>query len=610
MDNAIRQDELALTAIKKTTAADFVLEYLSQINVDKIFGVPGGAIEPLFDAVSRLNRNTFSPIPVGKGHKPGATIDLITTRHEAGAAFMADGYARETGHLAVCCATTGPGTTNLLTGVASAYMDNIPMLVLTPQTSMATFGRHDLQDSSDDSISTVSMFAHCTRYNSMVTHVDQLKHKLMKAVKTAFTYPYGPVHLSIPREIWNQEMLGIIQIGAASFKPSGNEGYDYESFEALCRLASGDKKLLFLLGPDCLPFAQSVVTCAEFLNADIVTTPAAKGCIQANHPLYKGVLGFAGHRQAEDVLWDDRVDHIVAIGTNLNSFETAGLCDNITVIEKMIYINHVVSDGPVAEAARLQLYGSLKKIFNDFACFLMKQQALVAAREGSPMQHRYNMRQYEGVTQVGCKSSLVLSTRVNQSEKLSLVKPQYLMSKLPGMLPSSARFHVDAGNSWAWATHYLHPNSASKYKIAMGFGSMGWAIGASVGAACAQKEAPTVCITGDGSYLMSGQEITVAVQRQLPVVFVVLNDSAFGMVKHGQRIGGAEQIGFELPEVNFAMMAQAVGARGVTIRNAQALDELDLRALLKSGGPVLLDIHIDAEEMPPMASRLKDLGRT
>jgi len=608
VNNTIRKDELVLTE-RKTTAADFVLEYLSQIKVDKIFGVPGGAIEPLFDAVARFNRNVFSSIPIAKDRKPGSIIDLITTRHEAGAAFMADGYARETGQLAVCCATTGPGTTNLLTGVASAYMDNIPMLVLTPQTSMSTFGRNDLQDSSDDSISTVGMFSHCTRYNSMVTHVDQLKHKLMKAVKTAFTYPYGPVHLSIPREIWDQEMVEATSYNVAGFKPHGNEGYDYDGYDVLCRLASNDNKLLFLLGPDCLPYAESIVACAELLNADVVTTPAAKGCIPASHPLYKGVLGFAGHRQAEDVLWDDRVDHIVAIGTNLNSFETAGLCENITIIEKMIYINHVVSDGLVAEAAHLQLYGSLKKIFNDFTCFLTKRQVLAARLEGSPMQRRCNVIQYDGVAQVDCKSSVALSTRVNQSGNKALVKPQYLMSKLPDMLPSSARFHIDAGNSWAWATHYLHPHSASNYKIAMGFGSMGWAIGAAVGAACAQDEAPVVCITGDGSYLMSGQEITVAVQQQLSVVFVVLNDSAFGMVKHGQRIGGAEQIGFELPGVNFAMMAQAVGARGVTISNAQALDELDLCALLEIGGPVLLDIHIDAEEVPPMDARLKDLGR-
>ncbi len=597
VNNAIRKDELDLAIDKKRVAADFVLEYFDKINIDKIFGVPGGAIEPLFDAVARFNRDSPS------------TIDLITSRHEAGAAFMADGYARETGHLAVCCATTGPGTTNLITGVASAYMDNIPMLVLTPQTSMATFGRDDLQDSSDDSVSTVAMFSNCTRYNSMVTHIDQLKHKLMKAVKTAFTYPYGPVHLSIPMEIWNQEIDDVSAVNIMGFKPRGNEGYDEEGYEALCKLASSDKKLLFLLGPDCLPSAKSIIACAELLNANIVTTPSAKGAVQANHHLYQGVLGFAGHTQAEDLLWDERVDHIIVIGTNLNPFETAGMCSNISIIEKMLYINHVLPDGLVSEAARLQLYGSLKKIFSDFERYLTQQQAIDIPRQTSPMARRCSVIQYSGVTQVGCKGNVAASTRLNQASKSSLVKPQYLMSKLPGMLPSSARFHIDAGNSWAWATHYLHLNSISNYRIAMGFGSMGWAPGAAVGAASAQGEALVVCITGDGSYLMSGQEITVAVQQQLSMIFIVLNDSAFGMVKHGQRIGGAEQIGYELPRVDFSLMAQAVGARGIAIRNAQALDELDIHSLLDGNGPVLLDIHIDSEEVPPMASRLKGLGR-
>jgi len=597
VNNAIRKDNLDLATHKNRVAADFILEYLHKINIDKIFGVPGGAIEPLFDAVARFNRHSTS------------TIDLITSRHEAGAAFMADGYARETGHLAVCCATTGPGTTNLITGVASAYIDNIPMLVLTPQTSMAKFGRDDLQDSSDDSVATVAMFSRCTRYNSMVTHVDQLKHKLMKAVKTAFTHPRGPVHLSIPMEIWNQEIDEANSANIAGCKPQGNEGYDHEGYEALCQLASRDKKLLFLLGPDCLPYAKSIVECAELLNAEIVTTPAAKGCVQANHPLYRGVLGFAGHCQAEDVLWDERLDHVVAIGTNLNPFETAGLCDRMTTIEKMLYINHLQADGLVSEAARLQLYGSLKKIFNDFKALLTQQQVVDVVLQKKLMQRRCSVIQYAHMSQSGCKGAVATSTRLNQTEKSSLVKPQYLMSKLPGMLPSSARFHIDAGNAWAWATHYLHLNAIANYRVAMGFGSMGWAIGAAVGAATAQDKAPVVCITGDGSYLMSGQEMTVAVQQRLSVIFVVLNDSAFGMVKHGQRIGGAEQIGYELPGVDFSLMAKAVGARGIAIRNAQALDELDIRSLLDGNGPVLLDIHIDSEEVPPMASRLKGLGR-
>ena len=600
MGNVIRKDELLLSTQVQRSAADFILEYLSQINVDKIFGVPGGAIEPLFDAVARFNRNTCL--------KP--TIQLITSRHEAGAVFMADGYARESGRLAVCCATSGPGSTNLITGIASAYMDHIPMLVLTPQTSMTGFGRQELQDSSDDSISIVTMLSRCTRYNSMVTHVDQLKYKLMKAVEAAFTYPRGPVHLSIPMDIWHQTVDAELPQVMVDFKPRGNNGYDQENYEALCQLVAGGKKSLFLLGADSLPYIDTITTCAELIGAEIVTTPAAKGAIQANHPQYRGVVGFAGHPQAADLLLDTEIDHIVVIGSDLSPFETAGLCSSDTVNHKMLYINHSVADGFVYESAQLQLYGNLEKIFYDLKNYLHKRQVIDSyAHKKSAYSHRCNVVQYTDLSKAGYDSRIPSSAHIDQPEKGALVKPQYLMAKLPGMFPLAARYHIDAGNSWAWATHYLHLNSVLNYRIAMGFGSMGWAIGASVGAACAQDEAPVVCITGDGSYLMSGQEITVAVQQQLPVIFVVLNDSAYGMVKHGQRLGGAEQIGFELPSVDFAMMARAVGAKGVTVHNAQELDELDMNSLLDTKGPVLLDIHIDSEQIPPMASRMKELGR-
>jgi len=600
VNNVIRKDELLLSTQGAFNAAEFVLEYLSQINVDKIFGVPGGAIEPLFDAVARFNRD--------KGQKPA--IDLITSRHETGAVFMADGYARESGRLAVCCATTGPGSTNMITGIASAYTDQIPMLVLTPQTSMAGFGRQELQDSSDDSVSVVTMLSRCTRYNSMVTHIDQLKYKLTKAVKRALTYPCGPVHLSIPMDIWHQTVDAELPPVANGMKAQCHDSYEQPNYEKLCQLLSGNHKSLFLLGVDSLPHIRTIIECAEIIGAEIVTTAAAKGAISANHPLYRGVIGFAGHQQATELLYGDETDHIVVIGSNLSPFETAGLSSCDAIMRKVLCVNFPLNDDFVYETAHLQLYGNLEKIFDDLKNYLHKRQVIDRfTHKRSIHSHRCNVIQYGGFSKMGGDGRIPSSTYIDQPDKEALVKPQYLMGKLPGLLPSKSRYHIDAGNSWAWATHYLHLNSVLNYRIAMGFGSMGWAIGAAVGAASAQDEAPAVCITGDGSYLMSGQEITVAVQLQLPVIFVVLNDHAFGMVKHGQRLGGAEAIGFELPPVNFAMMARAVGAVGISVENAQQLDELEIDQLLDTKGPVLLDIHIDPEEVPPMASRMKELGR-
>jgi len=183
------------------------------------------------------------------------------------------------------------------------------------------------------------------------------------------------------------------------------------------------------------------------------------------------------------------------------------------------------------------------------------------------------------------------------------------MRELSVRFPASTRFIIDAGNSWAWSLHYLLPKSQGLYRNAMGFGAMGWAIGASVGTAFGCPATPVVCLTGDGSWLMSGQELTVAVAEKLPVIFVVLNDGALGMVKHGQRLGGAEPVAFELPPVDYAQMAHAMGAAGEDIAAVTDLERLDFEAICRRAGPTLLNIRIDPEEVPPMGLRMKTLGR-
>jgi acetolactate synthase-1/2/3 large subunit len=181
------------------------------------------------------------------------------------------------------------------------------------------------------------------------------------------------------------------------------------------------------------------------------------------------------------------------------------------------------------------------------------------------------------------------------------------MFELASKFPEETRYLVDAGNSWSWATHYLHPRSSGKYRIAMGFGAMAWAIGAAVGTAFGCPGSPVVCLTGDGSFLMSGQELSVAVAEKLPVIFVVLNDRALGMVKHGQRLGGGEPVAFELPPVDFCMLARAMGAQSYCIRSPKDFAALDVGRICRHAGPTLLEIHIDPEETPPMGGRMKAL---
>ena len=207
-------------------------------------------------------------------------------------------------------------------------------------------------------------------------------------------------------------------------------------------------------------------------------------------------------------------------------------------------------------------------------------------------------------------------TAAHYSEGVNGIPPQTLMLELARRFPCGTRFFADAGNSIAWSIHYLHAEAVSTgkekragwYRTSTQFASMGWAIGNAVGAAMGNTKTSVVCITGDGSLLMNGQELTVAVAEQLNIIFVVLNDSAFGMVKHGQRLAGAEPVAYELPRVDFCAIAQAMGANAYRLRTMFEFNALDIEALCHLQGPTLLDVYIDAEATPPMGTRVKVLG--
>ncbi|MCI2284646.1 hypothetical protein L3081_16175 [Colwellia sp. MSW7] len=258
--------------------ADLIIHYLKLLEVDYIFGVPGGAIEPLFNAIARSN----------DGYSP----KIVVARHESGAAFMAEGYARETGKLGVCCATTGPGSTNLLTGVASAYADNVPVLVITAQTPLPKFGRNALQESSCTAIDTVAIFKHCTRYSTLISHTEQIHPKLISAIMAANRIPKGPVHISIPSDILRQPTV------IASKMKIGRLVQDFtltdnDAVEKLTVMLSNTWRIALFLGKGCGSAIDEIMEFSDLTHAPIVTAPAGKRWLDGYHTRYRGVYGFA-----------------------------------------------------------------------------------------------------------------------------------------------------------------------------------------------------------------------------------------------------------------------------------------------------------------------------
>jgi acetolactate synthase-1/2/3 large subunit len=607
--DAKRQQNLGAVVPQPIEVADLLVAYLEQIGIEYVFGVPGGAIEPLYNALARSGRR--------------GGIRAVLARHEAGAAFMADGYARETGKIGVCCSTSGPGATNLITGVACAFDNNIPLLVITGQPALPAFGKHPLQESTCTGINVLGMFRHCTRYNSLVSHPQQLESKLISALQTATRTPRGPVHLTIPVDVFR------------SMSPQAAPSYDLSTLLAPSSLVDDDavvilsqmlasaNKVVMLVGGLCGESIGSILQFAALKGSAFVTTPDGKGLVSPHHPLFRGVFGFGGHASAEAALRDESVDLILAIGAGMGEWNSGGWSDSL-LNERLVHIDESEENLSRTPMARFHIRGRILSIFNR----LIERSHDVREDGVYELEHQ---RIAHELDELSTNPETMLADTDKYESEATPIKPQRLMRELSRLFPPTTRFLADTGNSVSWATHYLHPidrraaerrlgggerkrslgrrkTSGGWLRVTMNFAAMGWAIGGAIGTAAANPEVPVVCITGDGSMLMNGQEISVAVAERLTVIFVVLDDQALGMVKHGQRLAGAEQVACDLPPTDFAALARAMGAEGHIIRSPEDLAALDIDAICARKGPTLLDVRIDPEEVPPMNVRMRVLA--
>ncbi|HAD08318.1 MAG TPA: acetolactate synthase [Porticoccaceae bacterium] len=582
----VAKREQQQTYIEVTDFGDLLLAYLQQLDVEYVFGIPGGAIEPFYNALARSDRQ--------------GGPRTVVARHEAGAAYMADGYSRNSGKLGVVCATTGPGATNLITGVAATSEYNIPLLVITAQTPLASFGASAVQESSCTAINTVALYQQMCRYSTLISHPDQFERKLVTAIMTAFS-ERGPAHISVPMDIWHLEPKSpepAFNLPALLDRPSL---FDTAAVDQLCREMTQCSNPVFLIGDEAAEAIGLILSVALKINAHLIVTPQGKGLVSPYHPLFRGVIGVAGHQNARELMQSPDIDRIFVIGAHLGQWATSGW-DIQAFNNRITHIEENEINLAKTPMAGLHVRGRIATVFETVLGELSDETLdykAVGKRQNTEPADR--------------KRAFKLDDETGYVSDASPIKPQRLMRELPNIFPAHTHYLADVGNSFAWAIHYLHPYDrriagrrdakGGLFRATLDFAPMGWAIGSAVGTALAHPGEPVVCITGDGAMLMSGQEITVAIQEQLPVIYVVLNDHAFGMVKHGQQMTGAEPIAFDLPKVDFAEFAKAMGAQAFTINFVEDLVELDGAAICRHPGPTLLDVRIDPDEVPPIGGR-------
>ncbi len=559
------------------TAAEVIVKSLEKHGVEYVFGVPGGAIEPLNCALH------------------DSAIKVIVAKHEEGAAFMADGYARVSGNLGVCCATSGPGATNMITGLASSYADSIPVIALTGQIATSVFGKGAVQECTTHTFGIVSMFRQVTKYSDIVINEAKAGEMVAKARRLALGGRKGPVHLNLPSDIMKrkvteaQEKCSITSIA----------GFDREGVKSAAQLLLKAKKPVIVAGWGTVLSRADVELreLAELMDIPVATSPKAKGILDESHPLSLGVLGFAGAAAAHEYIIKNDVDVMLGVGTSFNEWMTSGWDKRLLPKEALIQIDIDCDEIGKNFFVDVGIPGDSKHVMRELIYELRRQ-----------INNGTSVGESRSQEVASIKKKLTVKHKKMDGMPYS---PQRLMMDLVDSLPKDTIYFADNGNSLAWSIRYIPVTVPYSFYIGLGFASMGFATAASVGGKLAAGDRPVVALVGDGSFLMNGMEVATAVEYNIPVIWVIMNNSMLGMVYHGRKLMHNPEGGMKshFKTVDFAKVAEGLGARGIRITKPGEINREMMDEIIAARVPTVLDVIINPEEVPPIHSRTSSLEK-
>lgn len=557
-------------------AAEVIVCSLEKHGVEYVFGIPGGAIESLNNALY------------------DSTIKVIVSKHEVGAAFMADGYARVSGNIGVCCSTAGPGATNMITGIATSFGDSIPVIALTGQVSTSLFGKGAIQEFSVQSFGIVSIYRQVSKYSDIIINENKAGQMIARARRLALTGRKGPVHLNLPADIMKRK---VIDDNHEKCSTTQVMGFDRDAVKAAAQILLKAKRPVIVAGwGTALSRADvELKELAELMDMPVATSPKAKGIMSESHPLSLGVLGFAGSAVATEYIIKRDVDVMLAVGTSFNEFVTLGWDKRLLPMKSLIHIDIDCNEIGKNYYVNVGIAGDAKSVLRELIYELRRHRPEKKAGIG-----RHNEVQ---------TIKKKLKVKPKKSDKIPY-SPQRLIMDLSAALPKETLYFVDNGNSMAWAIHYLHVTLPYSFFVGLGFASMGFAAAAAIGGKLAAPEKPVVALVGDGSFLMNGMEVATAVNYNIPVIWVVMNNSMLGMVYHGRKLAGIpEGIQSTFKPVDFVKLAEGYGARGIRITKPGEINPVMMAEIISAGVPTVLDVLIDPEEVPPIHSRIASLEK-
>ena len=550
----------------KLTGSQIFVEVLVEQGVDTLFGYPGGAVLNLYDEL----------------YKNSDRIRHVLTAHEQGASHAADGYARATGRTGVVLATSGPGATNLVTGIATAYMDSVPMVAFTGNVATTLLGRDSFQEAYIEGITMP-----ITKHNYTVRRVEDLADTMRAAFRIAQSGRKGPVLVDIPKDI---------TAASCEFTPKAPElirtvtRYDEEEVKAAARMINEAERPIVYFGGGVRSAAgcQPLRDLLEKTGMPATYTLMAAGVLSYGEEHNLGLLGMHGCYTANKAI--DEADLVIAVGTRFSdrvALNPKTFAKNATIIQIDIDASELGKNVDVD----LSLTGDASYILQAILPYVEKTE------------HKLWMEQIRGWQKNDYKP-------VDSETEL---KPHQIIDEICNQAGPEAVYVTDVGQHQMWAAQYLHHTKSRGFLTSGGLGTMGFGYGAAIGAQMALgRDARVVMLTGDGSFHMNLNEICTAVSYNLPVITIIMNNRVLGNVRQWQTMfyGGRYSQTDPHRKTDYVKLADAFGARGVRVTNIAELRDA-LREAVKRTGPVLIDAQIDKDErvlpMIPAGGTVDDL---
>jgi acetolactate synthase-1/2/3 large subunit len=539
------------------SGAKALMTALEKEGVKEVFGLPGGANLPMYDEFARCN------------------IRHILTRHEQSAAHMADGFGRVSRKPGVCFATSGPGATNILTGIATAQADSSPMVAVTGQVPVAMIGKDAFQESD-----IIGMANPVVKYAYQPRTAGEVPEAVRKGFFIAETGRPGPVLIDIPKDVQTNEaeMTFPDEFKIRGYHPWSDPDM-VNSEKAIDMLLNAEKPVILAGGGTIISSAfAELQAIAELLMIPVVTTFKGKGAFPENHPLSLGPIGMHGHAEANKIMTE--ADCVLAIGTRFSD-RSVGTFETFEKRLKIIHMDVDPAEIGKNQTTSVAVVGDVRASLRIMVNLLMKK-AIKKTEENTWLKHVTETKAY-------WKENLKLHPGEMGAAKI--------LRKLRELLPHQSIVTTEVGQHQMWASLFFDVIQPGTFFSSTGLGTMGWGFPAAIGAKVAKPDVPVVDIAGDGSFAMTENSLATAVLEDIPVIVFVLNNSTLGMVAQWQRtFYQRRMIGVDEKHCpDYVKLAESYGAQGI---RAQSMDELDkaIKSALNSNVATVIDIPIDPEE--------------